>query len=82
MQLFIVDNLDLYKLRPRKHNRSPITKTAQLNNRNFFLVHVIQELLLAYWFLPTVYLATMFGWVLSTRLYKYDDDDDNDDDLL
>jgi len=47
VQHFFVDNPDtVYNPRPRKHNKTVITKSAQLNNRNFFIACAIPELLL------------------------------------
>jgi len=37
LQYFLADNPDLgYNLRPRKHNKTLISKTAELNNRFYY----------------------------------------------
>ena len=37
---FSADN-PVYNLRPKKHNKTLTSKTAELNNRNFFIVNAI-----------------------------------------
>ena len=42
LQYFLANNHDLvYNLRPRRHNKTLISKTAELNNHNFFIANVI-----------------------------------------
>jgi len=42
LQHFVVDNPDtVYNLRPRKPNKTLVTKTAQLNNLNFLMCHCV-----------------------------------------
>jgi len=43
-QYFLDDNPDLvYNLRPRKHNKTLISKTAELNNRKLFIANAIKS---------------------------------------
>ena len=44
LQHFLADNPDtVYSLRQRKHNKTLITDTAELNNRNFLLRMLYQD---------------------------------------
>ena len=42
LQYFLADNPDLvYNLRPRKHNKTLISKSAEITDHNFFTANVI-----------------------------------------
>jgi len=76
-QYFLADNPDLvYNLRPRKRNKTLMSKSTELNNRNFLLRMLYRESWLL--LVSNVLLIILQYWVAFCQavLYKYNYDDD------